>query len=42
MAQTKASINIFLEYVGGGSLNQIYKRYKMDEPLIRKYTEHIL
>ena len=42
MAQTKASINIFLEYVGGGSLNQIQRKYQMDEMLIRKYTEHIL
>jgi mitogen-activated protein kinase kinase kinase 1 len=28
--------------VGGGSLNALYKRYRMDESLIRKYTEHIL
>ena len=41
-ANTKQSINIFLEFVGGGSLQQIYRRYRMGESLIRRYSEHIL
>lgn len=38
----KAKLNIFLEYVPGGSLERIYKTYPMNENLIRVYTKQIL
>lgn len=31
-------INIFLEYVGGGSLEHMYRQYSFSEDLIRKFT----
>ncbi len=36
------NLNIFLEYVSGGSLERIYKTYPMTEILLRKYTKQIL
>jgi serine/threonine protein kinase len=39
---TPSSINIILQYVGGGTLMDKYKRYDLNEALIRRYTEHIL
>lgn len=38
----KNKLNIFLEYVPGGSLENIYKTYPMNENLIRVYTKQIL
>jgi serine/threonine protein kinase len=35
-------LNIFLEFVPGGSLERIYKTYPMNENLIRVYTKQIL
>ena len=38
----KYNLNIFLEFVSGGSLERIYKTYPMNEKLIRVYTKQIL
>ena len=38
----KQNLNIFLEFVSGGSLERIYKTYPMNETLIRVYTKQIL
>ena len=35
-------INIFLEFVSGGTLERIYKTYPMNENLLRLYTKQIL
>lgn len=37
-----SSLNIFLEFISGGSLEKIYKTYPMNENLIRVYTKQIL
>lgn len=43
MEQTKSHLNIFLEYVSGGSLAGLLAKYgKFKEPLIRCYTFQIL
>lgn len=38
----RQKLNIFLEFVPGGSLEKIYKTYPMNENLIRVYTKQIL
>eukprot|EP00347_Sterkiella_histriomuscorum_P011100 403373756 len=40
--QAEDCINIFLEFVSGGSLERIYKVYPMNETLLRRYTKQIL
>lgn len=38
-----SAVDIFLEYVPGGSLRSLLKKFvKFDEPVVRKYTEHLL
>ena len=42
-SQTKETLNIFLEFVAGGSISSLIARYgKFNETLIRVYTRQIL
>ena len=38
----KNSLNVILEFVSGGTLENIYKKFEMDEHLCAKYTKEIL
>jgi serine/threonine protein kinase len=38
-----SGVDIFLEYVPGGSVRSLLTKFKMfDEPVVRRYTEHLL
>lgn len=40
---TDGRLNIFLEWVSGGSIAQLISNYgALDEPVVRKYTRQIL
>ena len=38
----KNSLNVLLDLVSGGTLENIYKKFELNEPLIARYTKEIL